>query len=229
MKRKHILGTVIPTFMMSAVIASGYCIWHFNDISTKKEESYSMDVTQEVKIGNITASSDFSIEFDQTIDGRKATYGKDDTDVLSANGISLKWGGTPTKVATYTSPSDTKVTDKPTDYNVYFDVVIDFGSNSVTTSSTALSGKKLSDIISVSYNSTALSAITNNTTNGNGYYYTQSTNSATSMSFDWSNVTISYVTEPKNSSELDELRTLIKDKKFKVTYYGYIAKNATAY
>lgn len=241
MKRKQLLGTVIPVFMMTAVITSGYAIWHYNNLMTNASQTLNKEVSQELSIGSITKASDFGLVFDQTKDGRiKNAFGddstKDDTETFYANGIYINWDASVTsdqKIAKYTSPTEETKTDRADNGKIFFDVVIDFGNATVPTSTTSLSGKKLSEIVNVAYDTASFTSITTNTTEyGNGYYYSQSLETSskdTTISFDWTKVKWSYTLEPKNTDELKEFRTLVESSTITVTYYAYIASTATQY
>ena len=240
MKRKQLLGTVIPVFMMTAVITSGYAIWHYNNLMTSDNQTLNKEVSQELSIGSITKASDFKLVFDQTKDGRinnafSGDSSKDDTSTFFAEGIYTTWDDSVTpeqKIAKYTSPTEETKTDRADNGKIFFDVVIDFGNATVPTSSTSLSGKKLSEVVSVAYDSTDFTGITTTETYGNGYYYSQSLETSsedTTISFDWTKVKWSYKLEPKNTDELEEFRTLVGSSTITVTYHAYIASSATQY
>lgn len=245
MKRKQLLGTVIPVFMMTAVISSGYAIWHFNNLMTSASQSVNTEVTQHVEIGTVSKASDFSIVFDQTQEGRKkaleaASMSSSDIDAdlakYEAHGIYLNWnssntnniydqtssvaeGTTINKVATYTSPTSEGAVDHSTDnqaLNTYFDVVIDLGAN-----------------ISKHVNITTTNSNFRSTTASDSkkiVFSSTNANSATfNKEFSWEKVTFAYKSEPSNAETYKTLLDDVDGKSITVTYYAYVDSSAHSY
>lgn len=246
MKRKQLLGTVIPVFMMTAVITSGYAIWHYNNLMTSASQSLNTEVTQHVEIGTVSTASQFSIVFDQTENGRKNALTSDSTmnssdisadlEKFEARGIYLNWNsnnttnkysdasateGTKTK-ATYTSPSIDGAVDYSTDnqeLNTFFDVVIDFGSD-------------LNEYVEISDSANANANFTKSTSSTKTIFSSTNKSNATfNKEFDWTLVTFAYKEnkEPANNEAYKAFLDKVDGKTITVTYYAYIDSNAHTY
>ena len=68
MKKKLLIGTILPALAAAAVIGSGFALWVFeSDVRTSTiQDNVTKDITQLVKVGAIEPASPFKIVFDQT-------------------------------------------------------------------------------------------------------------------------------------------------------------------
>lgn len=257
MKRKQVLGTIIPAFMMTAVITSGYAIWHYNDLLRTENQKLSANVTQHVEVGTITTATDFKIVFDQTKAGRTSALESNsvasdrisaDINNFRADGIYLEWKqsdntysdkteGITTK-ATYTSPTEDGVVDYSTDnfaLNTYFDVVIKFNTTTIDNDKdTQLNGKSLLDIID--FNSATDKNENFTKSNITGGYLFRSTNAngaKFNKEFDFAKDSLSLTykdgKEPSSTVAYNDFIGLINDDAITVTYYAYVSNNAATY
>lgn len=108
MKKKLLIGTILPALAAAAVIGSGFALWVFdNDVYTSKtQDGVTHDITQLVKVGTIEKASPFKIQFDQTKATRPAGFDK-----VEATGISFVFGDGAKKYAEYVA-SESTLTDK---------------------------------------------------------------------------------------------------------------------
>lgn len=129
MKKKFLLGTIIPALAASAVIGSGFSMWYFGDAnSVKANQNANKNVTQLVRVGTIAAADDFTINFDQTKEGHVNQVGSHTYNdaCLEATGITLKFAENANTKAIYTEASKTTFDDNlagldhTTDGKVYY-------------------------------------------------------------------------------------------------------------
>lgn len=112
MKKRILLGTILPIFASVAVIGSGYAIWHFADTAAKTENSVSLSIDQVVQgAGLVNGIKTLELNFDQTEGGRGNVNSSEATslsvDSISENGTTTAKGIT--LKATKTSDGDGKV------------------------------------------------------------------------------------------------------------------------
>ena len=83
MKKKFLVGSLLPVLAGAAVVGSGFSLWFFNNTTaTEAQNNLNKDVTQLVEIGTITVADNFTVVFDQkTRTNDLANAG------LAANGI----------------------------------------------------------------------------------------------------------------------------------------------
>lgn len=129
MKKKFLLGTIIPALAASAVIGSGFSMWYFGDAnSVKANQNANKNVTQLVRVGKIAVADDFTVNFDQTKEGHVNQVGSHtyNNDCLEATGITLKFADKANTTAIYTEASKTTFDDNlagldhTTDGKVYY-------------------------------------------------------------------------------------------------------------
>lgn len=103
MKKKLLIGTILPALAAAAVIGSGFALWVFNgEVETSKlQNGVTHDITQLVKVGTIEKASPFKIQFDQTKATRPAGFDK-----VEATGISFVFGDGATKYAEYVASKE---------------------------------------------------------------------------------------------------------------------------
>jgi hypothetical protein len=259
MKRKQVLGTIIPAFMMTAVITSGYAIWHYNDLLRSANQNLSTNVTQHVEVGTITTADDFKIVFDQTKAGRTSALESNsvssdrisaDINNFKADGIYLEWkqsddsysdktDGITTK-ATYTSPVEDDVVDNSTDnyaLSTYFDVVITFDTTTTISNENdnQLNGKSLFDIIDFTADKTKNANFEKVDGYTKGYVFrsTNANDAIFNKEFDFAkdSLSLTYKTgmEPSSTVAYNDFKGLIKDGAITVTYYAYVSNAGANY
>ena len=109
MKKKLLIGTILPALAATAVIGSGFALWVFNNEfeTSKAQDNVTHDITQLVKVGKIDQASPFKIQFDQTANTRPAGFDK-----VEATGISFVFGEGAKKYAEYVASESTLGTHK---------------------------------------------------------------------------------------------------------------------
>lgn len=109
MKKKLLIGTILPALAAAAVIGSGFALWVFDreDYTSKNQDGVTHDITQLVKVGTIDIASPFKIQFDQTKATRPAGFDK-----VEATGISFVFGDGAKKYAEYVASESTLGTHK---------------------------------------------------------------------------------------------------------------------
>lgn len=109
MKKKLLIGTILPALAAAAVIGSGFALWVFNNEfeTSKAQDNVTHDITQLVKVGTIKQASSFKIQFDQTANTRPAGFNN-----VEATGISFVFGDGATKYAEYVASESTLGTHK---------------------------------------------------------------------------------------------------------------------
>ena len=109
MKKKLLIGTILPALAAAAVIGSGFALWVFDreGYTSKNQDGVTHDITQLVKVGTIDIASPFKIQFDQTKATRPAGFDK-----VEATGISFVFGDGAKKYAEYVASESTLGTHK---------------------------------------------------------------------------------------------------------------------
>lgn len=109
MKKKLLIGTILPALAAAAVIGSGFALWVFEgEVKTSTVQgNITHDITQLVKVGTIDQASAFKIQFDQTANTRPAGFDK-----VEATGISFVFGDGAKKYAKYIASESTLGTHK---------------------------------------------------------------------------------------------------------------------
>lgn len=115
MKKKFILGTMVPALAAAAVIGSGFSMWYFGDAnSVKANQNANKEVTQLVRVGKIAVADSFTVNFDQTKEGHAKQIGShtyDNDKCVEATGITLKFAENANTKAIYTEASNTTFDD----------------------------------------------------------------------------------------------------------------------
>ena len=103
MKKKLLIGTILPALAAAAVIGSGFALWVFKgEVETSEfQNGVTHDITQLVKVGTIDQASAFKIQFDQTANTRPAGFEK-----VEATGISFVFGDGAKKYAEYVASKE---------------------------------------------------------------------------------------------------------------------------
>lgn len=197
MKKKLLIGTILPALAAAAVIGSGFALWVFNDLHVEANQSnnLSKDVTQLVRVGTITKADDFKIVFDQTPEGRKANNTLKDhvigTNSVEAKGIYLDFGANANvnKVAKYDAPAADYAIDETKGIKFNFTTTIKLSED-------------LAKYVDIKYN-TADFKVSNST-----YTYVLANNV---REFNWENVKLSYKEgmEPSNEDSYKTFREIV--------------------
>lgn len=202
MKKKLLIGTILPALAAAAVIGSGFAYWVFTDLTTGDiaQGNISKEVTQLVTIGNIETADGFSFIFDQENRTTSLNLG-------NGEGIHLgEWKGDNHK-AVYTSPNSA---------NGYLDIVDGKTMLEFTTTIT-ITGNAKNYVNTISYNGSAFIK------NDGEFVYKFYVRTATAAKeFNWDNVTFTYIQEPTNKSEYDALKTAVDNSTFAVKYNATI-------
>ena len=111
MKKKFLLGTIIPALAAVAVIGSGFSMWYFGDAnSVEANQNANKNVEQLVRVGKIAAADNFTVNFDQTQLKHAQQIGSATADV-EATGITLKFADGANTKAIYTEASNVTFDD----------------------------------------------------------------------------------------------------------------------
>ena len=203
MKKKLLIGTVLPLLAGAAVIGAGFSLWFFNDASVEiAQTNVSKNVTQLVEIGTITTADDFTVVFDQ------ATRANDLVNAgLEAKGIYLDFGAGTNKVAKYHKPTDEGAVD-----------IIDGSTKVVFTTEIELTNG-LDSYVKVSYDSLDLTYDSTSHKFSSELDFNPSTNED-DMVFNWEKVSFTYAEnkEPKNKTEYASFKTLVEGSTINVKY-----------
>lgn len=206
MKKKFLVGSLLPVLAGAAVVGSGFSLWFFNNTTeTATQDNLSKNVTQLVEIGTITVADNFTVVFDQknrTNDLANAG--------LAAKGIYVDFGSNTNKVAKYNKAVDG-------------DDIIANSTKVVFTTKIELTNG-LDELVKVAYKTSdsATNAFTYDGTSHSFSYALEfdSTIAEDAMVFDWEKVVLTYVNEPKNKTEYEAFKTKVNaaDTKINVTY-----------
>lgn len=93
MKKKLLIGTILPALAAAAVIGSGFALWVFDGevkAQSMLQDNITKDITQLVKVGTIETASAFKIVFDQTDATRP--NGFKNSNGIAATGITFDFG-----------------------------------------------------------------------------------------------------------------------------------------
>ena len=199
MKKKFLIGSILPVLAGAAVVGSGFSLWFFNDTAKTNNTFQELDknVTQLVAIGSIKEADKVTITFDQK------TRTTSLTNLPKAAGITVNPGAN--SKATYTSPTEQDVVDIVADQTA-----VEFVTKIEVT-------KALADYIVVSYDSSTIAYA------DGAYTITQIFNSNTNaedMVFDWTKVKIDYAVgqEPADKQAYLVFKGIVDNATITVTY-----------
>lgn len=218
MKKKLLIGTILPALAAAAVIGSGFAYWVFDNTTkiSNGTQKIAGDVTQLVQIGNITVADEFTLVFDQKT--RPTGF----TNLEEGKGIHVEFTGETNETAK--NHKATYVLTEAGADNAYVDIV-DNQTKVKFTTELEMSAD-VAAYVNVSYKKTKI-------TPNNGKYtfsFAIESRDATNKSIDWVNdLEFSYVEgkEPTNKDTYDNLKQAVKDSTFKVTYTATIVDFAT--
>lgn len=218
MRKKFLLGTIVPALAASAVIGSGFSMWYFGDAnSVKANQNANKNVTQLVRVGKIAAADDFTVNFDQTKEGHVNQVGSHtyNDECLEATGITLKFAENANTKAIYTEASKTTFDDNlagldhTDDGKVYY---------VFTTKVTIENG--LGVYVNMDVKTGSKFKVDNpkgeSTPNTTVYTFTSEHNVS---EFDWSNVELTYAAdkEPSTLAEFIAFHNLVKNEATKIS------------
>lgn len=214
MKKKFLLGTVIPALAASAVIGSGFSMWYFGDAnSVSATQTANKNVEQLVRVGKIAAADNFTVNFDQTQLKHAQQIGSATADV-EATGITLKFAKGANTKAIYTEANEAtfddglKGVDHTDDGKVYYEF---------TTKVTIENG--LGAYVNMDVKTGSKFEVDNKngvtTTNTTVYTFTSKNVSV----FDWSNVELTYAEgkEPSTLAEFKVFHDLVNNEATKIS------------
>lgn len=214
MKKKFLLGTIIPALAAVAVIGSGFSMWYFGDAnSVKANQNANKHVEQLVRVGKIAVADSFTVNFDQTQLKHAQQIGSATTDV-EATGITLKFAKGANTKAIYTEANEAtfddglKGVDHTDDGKVYYEF---------TTKVTIENGLGAYVNMDIKPNSKFTVDNKNGVTTENTtvYTFTSKNNSV----FDWSNVELTYAEgeEPSTLAEFIDFHDLVNNEATKIS------------
>lgn len=207
MKKKFLIGSLLPVLAGAAVVGSGFSLWFFNNTWTSQDQTLSQKVTQVVAVGDIAAADDFTVVFDQTEAGRKALNLEAST--AAADGITIDWDGKTNKTAVYTSVNNNGNGEiDHDDDKIYFSFT-----TTITITNTSEKGK-LEDYLNIAY---AGAKTSTHADGSNTYQFVLADNEAT---FDWEKVTFTYANgqEPSSYTEYNNFKDVVNNATIKVEY-----------
>ena len=214
MKKKFLLGTIIPALAAVAVIGSGFSMWYFGDAnSVSATQTANKNVEQLVRVGKIAAADNFTVNFDQTQLKHAQQIGSATTDV-EATGITLKFAKNANTKAIYTEASNVTFDDNlagldhTDDGKVYYvfttKVTIENGLGAYVNMDVK-TGSKF-EVDHVEGETTEKTTV---------YTFTSKNNSV----FDWSNVELTYADgkEPSTLAEFKVFHDLVNNEATKIS------------
>lgn len=219
MRKKFLIGTIIPALAAVAVIGSGFSMWYFGDAnSVKANQNANKKVAQLVRAGKIAVADSFTVKFDQTKEGHAKQIGShtyDNDTCVEATGITLEFAKNANTKAIYTEASNTTFDDKlagidhTDDGKVYYvfttKVTIENGLG-VYVNMNMKTGSKFT----VDHQEGV------STTNAKVYTFTSEHNVS---EFDWSKVELTYAAgqEPSTLAEFKALYELVNNEATKIS------------
>lgn len=213
MKKKFLVGSLLPVLAGAAVVGSGFSLWFFNNTTARAtQDNLSKNVTQLVEIGTITVADNFTVVFDQeTRADDLANAG------LAKDGIYVDFGSNTNKVAKYNRAKTVNENDEKTE-----DIIANSTKVVFTTKIELTNG--LDELVKVAYK-TSDSATNDFTYDGTSHSFSyvlefDHTIADDAMVFDWEKVVFTYVNEPKNKTEYEAFKTKVTAAatKINVTY-----------
>lgn len=219
MRKKFLIGTIIPALAAVAVIGSGFSMWYFGDAnSVKANQNANKEVAQLVRAGNIAIADSFTVNFDQTKEEHAKQIGSHDykdAECLAATGITLEFAENANTKAIYTEASKTTFGDNlagidhTDDGKVYY---------VFTTKVTIENG--LGVYVNMNMKTGSKFKVDNpkgvSTTNATVYTFTSEKNVS---EFNWSNVELTYAAgqEPSTLAEFKAFYELVKNEATKIS------------
>lgn len=220
MKKKFLLGTMVPALAAAAVIGSGFSMWYFGDAnSVNAKQTANKGVAQLVRAGKIAVADSFTVNFDQTKEGHASQIGShtyDNDTCVEATGITLKFAEKANTKAIYTEASNTTFDDKlagidhTTDGKVYYEF---------TTKVTIENGLGVYVNMNVKTGSKFKVDHPEGVSTSNATVYTFTSSEHNVSEFDWSKVELTYAAgqEPSKLAEFKALYELVNNEATKIS------------
>lgn len=208
MKKKFLLGTMVPALAAAAVIGSGFSMWVFDALKTEnKNQEMAQEITQFAQVGEIKEASKITVTFDQTAVGRKTATGNQSVSTKYAKGITLSCANE-TKAAIYTAPTN--------DGLDYLDGVLKCDFTTTITIS-----EDLNKYLVLTYNGDTLTSDAGVYT----YKFSKTQVEATTTVFDWEKLVLEYATgkEPTNVTDYKKLQEAVNNSTITVTYNATVS------
>lgn len=195
MKRKILLSSILPVSIISAIIGSGYSIWHFNDLQVNKKQDLTAEVTNLLEMGELKANfKTTEISFDQSITGREKCKTNSLTGTDTALGIYMtSYDENKNKVS---NPTVTYTDNDTEGYEWTFKVTLKLTSEIIN----------YIDTSNITNTNDGVWGIDTTSTPGSIIF----TNYESATSWDWSKVTFKYTElEPTNINGYNTLKDVI--------------------
>lgn len=218
MKKKFLLGTMVPALAAAAVIGSGFSMWYFGDAnSVKANQNANKEVAQLVRAGKIAVADSFKVRFDQTKEGHATQIGShtyNDKTCLEARGITLEFAENANTKAIYTEASNTTFEDNLAGIDHFEDKVYYVFTTKVTIEN------GLGDYVNMNVKTgskfTVDKAKVESTPSTTVYTFTSQNNVS---EFDWSNVELTYAAgkEPSTLALFKAFYELVTDEATKIS------------
>ncbi len=219
MRKKFIIGTIIPALAAVAVIGSGFSMWYFGDAnSVKANQNANKEVAQLVRAGKIAVADSFTVNFDQTKEGHANQIGShtyNDATCVEATGITLKFAENANTKAIYTEASKTTFDDNLAGIDHTDDGKVYYVFTTKVTIENGL-GVYVNMNVKTGSKFTVDNAKGESTPNTTVYTFTSEHNVS---EFDWSNVELTYAAdkEPSTLAEFIAFHKLVKNEATKIS------------
>jgi hypothetical protein len=239
MKKRILLGTILPIFASVAVIGSGYAIWHFADTTSKESNSVSLSIEQVVQGASLLNNIEkLELNFDQT-DGGRGEMNSSEASSLGVESISENGTSTAKGITLEVTKKDgTNGTVKYTNSTTTVTTPGAYATPEATNPSigqvytvTLTLTEKLYSYVDIDLTNSVYGKDDNAwkyATDETAHTYTWTNTTYGEVEFDWSNVKFQYKDskEPKSIDQYNELADAISkatttDNSCKVEYVAY--------
>lgn len=218
MKKKFILGTMVPALAAAAVIGSGFSMWYFGDAnSVKANQNANKEVAQLVRVGKIAVADSFTVNFDQTKEGHAKQIGShtyDNDTCVEATGITLKFAENANTKAIYTEASNTTFDDNLAGLDHTDDGKVYYVFTTKVTITNDLAAYVNISTTDANFTITETAGVKGATITT--YTFTSKNNVS---EFDWSKVVLTYAAnkEPSTLAEFITFHDLVKNEATKIS------------
>lgn len=199
MRRKLLVGTILPILTAGAIIGSRFSLWIFDTTGTNNQQAVKKELAQFTQVGEISLGSKITFNFDQSQKYRQDHNIESDKD---AKGIYLtyeKLSEDSEVAASKEVKYDTYSGSKETSYQLTTQLTI---------------SNDLAQYIVVSYNGDTV------TPEDKGTSKVYNMDAVINSSFSWENVTFDYANtkEPSNITEYQALQAILTSAEISVLY-----------
>lgn len=218
MKKKFILGTMVPALAAAAVIGSGFSMWYFGDAnSVKANQNANKEVAQLVRVGKIAVADSFTVNFDQTKEEHAKQIGShtyNDATCVEATGITLKFAENANTKAIYTEASNTTFDDNLAGLDHTDDGKVYYVFTTKVTITNDLAAYVNISTTDANFTITETAGVKGATITT--YTFTSKNNVS---EFDWSKVVLTYAAnkEPSTLAEFITFHDLVKNEATKIS------------